>query len=196
MTRVDDIGGMKFGRWRVVALHPERGRSGEALWLCRCDCDRHTERLVCGYSLRRGASRSCGCFAREQRRKRLTTHGMTKTRAYRCWQAMLQRCFNPNNKAHPNYGGRGITVCERWLSFVNFWIDMGDPPPGLTLDRIDNSGNYQPSNCRWASYAEQIHNRRPFKRRKGRRAELAEIQKFAASLTRAASAAGGVRAAP
>jgi hypothetical protein len=112
---------------------------------------------------------------------------------------MLQRCFNVNNKAYCYYGERGITVCERWHSFENFYADMGDPPPGLSIDRIEVNGNYEPGNCRWATQAEQVRNRRSQKRKLGnlriyssrmikreaRHAKLAEIQKYAVALARA-----------
>jgi hypothetical protein len=117
------------------------------------------------------------------------------TSAYSRWVSMLQRCFNPNHKDYRYYGGRGITVCERWLDFVNFLADMGEPPPGLSLDRINVNGDYEPGNCRWATASEQVRNRRPPKRKR-RRSSLAEIQAYAASLARAASAPGGARAAP
>jgi hypothetical protein len=119
---------------------------------------------------------------------------------------MLQRCFNPNNPAYCYYGERGITVCEQWLKFENFYADMGPPPPGRTIDRINNDGNYEPGNCEWATQAEQVANRRKLGnlricssrmiKRGARRAKLAERKKFAASLARAASASGAVRRAP
>jgi hypothetical protein len=110
---------------------------------------------------------------------------------------MLDRCRNPRNPAYPNYGGRGITVCKRWLSFVNFYADMwATYRPGLTLDRIDNDGNYEPGNCEWATRAQQIANRRPHKKRKARRSKLADIRAYTDALARTASAAGGVRGAP
>ena len=153
-----DLTGMKFGRWTVLALHPKRTRLRRAIFLCRCDCG--SEHLVQGASLRGGWSQSCGCVAQELK----TKHGQAKgnrTRVYVCWANMRQRCSNPNNIGYSNYGGRGITVCERWQTFENFLADMGHPPRGKSLDRIDVNGNYEPSNCRWATSFEQARNKRP-----------------------------------
>jgi hypothetical protein len=107
-------------------------------------------------------------------------------RAYGVWNAMMQRCFNPRCRWYPDYGGRGITVCERWHGFVNFLADMGEPSDGLTLDRVDNNGNYEPGNCRWATRAEQRANQRP-RKRKIYRAKLVDITAYVAALARAAS---------
>jgi hypothetical protein len=203
MTRLINITGKQFGYWRVLAIHPERVRHGRArravsvLWLCRCVCG--SERVVFGTNLRRGLSTSCGCRSREKTRERSTRHGHAcrgkVTSVYTRWVGMLHRCFNPNDKYYRHYGGRGITVCERWLDFVNFLADMGDPPAGLSLERINNDGPYSPDNCKWATASEQVRNRRPPKRKR-RRSSLAEIQAYGASLARAASAPGGLRTAP
>jgi hypothetical protein len=181
--RLIDLSGRQFGRWTVVAIHPERHR-GHVRWFCRCQCD--TERVVVGDSLHQGISQSCGCLAREKTIKRNTTHGLSKTRAYSVWTGMLQRCLNPRHRAYAFYGGRGITVCERWLIFENFFADMGEPPEGRTLDRHNNDLGYRKANCHWATRAEQIANRRPSKRKR-RRATLAEINAYSDSLARAGS---------
>jgi hypothetical protein len=195
--RFTDLGGQVFGRWTVLAIHPKLCRSSSGyyyfgLWTCVCACG--TRRLVRGDGLREGRSTNCGCVRREKLRKLATTHGMTGTRAYYCWQDILQRCFNPRDAWYHCYGARGITVCDEWLSFENFYADMGDPPDGLSIDRINNDGNYEPGNCRWATRAVQNANRRPTKRKK-RRATVAELRAYTDALARAASPSGSVRAA-
>jgi hypothetical protein len=117
----------------------------------RCDCGRVA--YVTLTLLRRGDTKSCGC-------NRGVTHGLTKSKMHYIWIGMRQRCFNPRSARYSYYGARGITVCDRWASFERFLQDMGEPPAGSTLDRIDNSGNYEPSNCRWATATEQQRNTR------------------------------------
>lgn len=126
-------------------------------WECQCVCGAVCR--VAGPLLRSGNTKSCGC--RKQRNKPLLTHGLTHTRAHGIWKAAKQRCFNANAHNFRHYGGRGITMCDRWRdSFQAFFDDMGECPPGLSLERIDHNGNYEPGNCRWATQAEQVRNTR------------------------------------
>lgn len=142
--------GRRFGKLTVVERTGSNKRHN-ALWKCRCDCGNET--LVSSPLLIKGRTKSCGCLT-------VATHGESGSRTYRIWNHMKQRCSNPNTKQWMDYGGRGIRVCERWEKYENFLADMGIAPPRLTLERGNANGNYEPENCRWATYAEQSRNKR------------------------------------
>lgn len=149
-----DITGNRYARLVVIARAPNK--NGRMRWLCKCDCGNMTE--VRGEHLKNLATRSCGCFDME----RMTTHGKARTKEYGIWVGMKMRCSNPNERSYPDYGGRGITICDRWKeSFEAFYADMGPrPSDDHSIDRIKNNLGYGPMNCRWATDMEQVNNRR------------------------------------
>jgi hypothetical protein len=152
--------GQRFGRLVVLAETANRHPNGSIYWLCRCDCN-GTRCIVVTSNLRRGSTKSCGCLKKEFEKRlgtRPITHGMSGTSTYRSWCAMMRRCYDHGYKDYPYYGGRGITVCERWHRFENFYADMGERPEGMTLDRVDVNRQYNKSNCRWASRTTQMNN--------------------------------------
>ncbi len=159
-SRAQNLIGQRFGRLVVIGRAPNRPGVSNAIWLCRCDCGNESE--VRSAALKNESIRSCGCLGRDHDAiARKTKHGMTSSREYRRWAGIKQRCNNPNDLGYKNYGGRGIRMCDRWNdSFENFLEDMGEAPPGMSIDRIDNDGDYDPSNCQWATPATQHRNRR------------------------------------
>lgn len=161
--RMINLTGKKFGRWTVIRKS-EIQTTANIQWSCVCECGKvgsvQSNQLI----MRR--SRSCGCLRREVTASRSKTHGnrlgRRSTPEYTSWQGMKDRCHNPKQKRFKDYGARGITVCDRWRNdFAAFLEDMGPKPsPDLSLDRINNDGNYEPGNCRWATPKEQANNAR------------------------------------
>jgi hypothetical protein len=160
MGKLIDLSGEKFGRLSVLSrAGTDTPPSGMRIptWNCQCDCG--TRIVVRGNSLRSGNTTSCGCFRKEYERTHKRTHGMHNSREYKSWQMMWDRCTNPKAARAHRYQGRGITVDPKWKSFEAFYADMGPRPKNMTLDRIDNSGNYCKANCRWATVKTQNNNR-------------------------------------
>ena len=153
-----DLTGKKFGRMTVISLNSKGKRTK---WNCICDCGK--KKIVDSYHLRKGKIVSCGCYSRETLKYYSITHGDSKSRLYNIWCGMKGRCYSKTNTTYKNYGGRGITICEEWLNnFENFkeWSLKNGYNEKLTIDRIDVDGNYEPSNCRWATPYMQSNNTR------------------------------------
>lgn len=150
---IEDFTGKRFGRL-VVISRAENNIYNQSCWNVQCDCGK--TKIVKGCNIKFGTTTSCGCYRNEIRSK----HGLSTTKIYAIWRAMLSRCNNPSNPTFKYYGKRGITVCDEWNNINNFIKDMGEPPKGLTLDRIDNNKGYSKNNCRWVTMKTQANNTR------------------------------------
>jgi hypothetical protein len=157
MRRID-LTGKNFGSWSVLE-YSHTNPKGNVSWTCKCSCG--VVATVSGTNLRFGKTTNCGCLKSSKTAEANKTHGLSKTRVYKIWAGMIQRCTNPNRVAFKYYGERGISVCDRWKDFLCFFEDMGHPPSDKhSLERMDNDKSYEPSNCKWATAEVQSRNSR------------------------------------
>lgn len=144
---------------RLTVIERDTTKKSRVFWWCICECN--VLKSVAACELKAGKTKSCGCMDAERKKVGSLKHGYNRTPTYVCWSNMIARCGNKNRPDYKNYGGRGISVCKRWRDFSNFLQDMGEKPPNLSIERNDNNGNYELSNCRWATSSEQRRNQRP-----------------------------------
>jgi hypothetical protein len=155
-----DIRNKKFNRLTVLYDTGRRTGNGNSIWKCKCECGNYKD--IRRDVLLNGNTKSCGCLSVESAKRTHTIHGKSRNGnlTYKSWYSMKRRCLDEKYDNYKYYGGRGIQICERWMKFENFLADMGERPEGMTIDRINNDGNYEPSNCKWSTKEEQNRNRR------------------------------------
>lgn len=168
MAKFKDLANQRFGRLIVLYSTGERAKNEQIVWLCRCDCGNLIKTR--NFNLVYGHTQSCGCLQRERTSKANFKHGDTKSRPYAIWRRIRDRCSNPNDFNYKWYGGRGISVCEEWAnSYIVFktWAMANGYKDNLTIDRINNMGNYEPSNCQWITQSENSSKKPKHKLKKG-----------------------------